>query len=67
MASFDLFLPMLLQNEGGYVDNPNDPGGETNKGITMATFCQCSHALLGIDPTSENLQALTVAQAGIIY
>ena len=59
MASFDVFLPMLLNFEGGYVDDPNDPGGETNKGITMATFRQCSHELLGVDPTSDNLRALT--------
>lgn len=67
MSSFDIFLPILLGFEGGYVDNPNDPGGETNKGITMRTFATCSHQLLGIDPTSANLQALTDAQAGIIY
>ncbi len=67
MASFDLFLPMLLRIEGGYVDDPTDPGGETNKGITMATFRQCSHELLGLDPTSANLKALADAQAGIIY
>ena len=67
MASFDVFLPMLLNFEGGYVDDANDPGGETNKGITMATFGMCSHQLLGIDPTSDNLKALTDPQAGIIY
>jgi lysozyme family protein len=67
MASFDLFLPLLLRFEGGFVDDPTDPGGETNKGVTMAIFRQCSHELLGIDPTSENLRALTDAQAGIIY
>jgi lysozyme family protein len=67
MASFDIFLPMLLRFEGGYVNNPRDPGGETNKGVTMATFQGCSHELLGIDPTSDNLKALTDAQAGIIY
>jgi lysozyme family protein len=67
MASFELFLPMLLKFEGGYVDDPDDPGGETNKGITMNTFSHCSHQLLGIDPSSENLKALTDAQAGIIY
>ena len=67
MASFDLFLPMLLAFEGGYVDDPNDPGGETNLGITMATFGVCAHELLGIDPTSDNLKALTDAQAGIVY
>jgi lysozyme family protein len=67
MASFDLFLPIVLRFEGGYVDDPTDPGGETNKGITMKTFQQCSHELLGIDPTSENLKNLTDAQAGVIY
>ena len=67
MASFDLFLPMLLRFEGGYVDDPDDPGGETNKGITMRTFQHCAHPLLGVEPTSENLKALTDGQAGIIY
>jgi lysozyme family protein len=67
MASFDIFLPILLRFEGGYVDNPNDPGGETNKGVTMTTFRTTAHPLLGIDPTSPNLRALTDAQAGIIY
>jgi lysozyme family protein len=67
MASFDIFLPMLLKFEGGYVDDPADPGGETNKGVTMATFQGCAHELLGIDPTSDNLKALTDGQAGILY
>ena len=67
MANFDVFLPIVLQFEGGYVDDPTDPGGETNKGITMETFQQCSHQLLGVDPTSQNLKALTNGQAGIIY
>jgi lysozyme family protein len=67
MASFDLFLPLLLKFEGGYVDDPDDPGGETNKGITMAVFQENAHGLLGIEPTSDNLKGLTDAQAGIIY
>ena len=67
MASFDVFLPIVLRFEGGYANDPTDPGGETNKGITIATFQHCSHELLGIDPTSENLRALTDAQAGVIY
>ncbi len=67
MASFEQFLPMLLKYEGGYVNDPNDRGGETNKGITMATFRGCCQEILGLDPTSENLKALTDAQAGLIY
>lgn len=34
--SVDALLAELLNNEGGYVNNPNDPGGETNHGITKA-------------------------------
>ncbi|GGG95668.1 glycoside hydrolase family 108 protein [Silvibacterium dinghuense] len=67
MASFEQFLPMLLKFEGGYVMNPDDPGGETNKGITLRTFTSCARSLLGLEPTSANLRALTDAQVGIIY
>ena len=67
MASFDVALPIVLKFEGGYVDDPDDPGGETNRGITMSVFQECAHDLLGIDPSSANLRALTAAQAGIIY
>jgi lysozyme family protein len=67
MADFNVFLPMLLRFEGGFVNDPDDPGGETNKGVTMKTFQQCSQQLLGLDPTSDNLKALTDAQAGVIY
>ena len=67
MANFDVFLPILLKFEGGYVDDPTDPGGETNKGVTMAVFRHHSHPLLGLEPTSANLKALTDAQAGILY
>lgn len=32
----DLMLERLLKNEGGYVNNPKDKGGETKYGITAA-------------------------------
>lgn len=34
--SFDEAFDRLLGNEGGYTNDPNDPGGETNWGITIA-------------------------------
>lgn len=33
MANFTQSLQLILQNEGGYVNDPKDPGGETFKGI----------------------------------
>ncbi|MFC6841706.1 glycoside hydrolase family 108 protein [Xanthomonas theicola] len=67
MASFDLYLPQLLTFEGGFVDDPADPGGATNHGITMATFERYAQPLLGEAPTLDALRALTPEQAGVIY
>ena len=36
MSNFDNAFDLLIGNEGGYVNNPADPGGETNWGITRA-------------------------------
>lgn len=36
MSNFDQAFVELLGNEGGYSNDPNDPGGETNWGITVA-------------------------------
>jgi lysozyme family protein len=37
---FDLCLAFTLKEEGGYSDDPADPGGATNMGITLATYRQ---------------------------
>ena len=67
MADFDLFLPLVLRFEGGFVNDPVDPGGATNKGITMGTFAGCAQRLLGVAPTLDNLEGLSDSQAGTIY
>lgn len=36
MANFNLFFPKLMGHEGGYVDHPSDPGGETYAGVARA-------------------------------
>ena len=36
MSRFDQCIPVILANEGGFVDDPADLGGATNFGITQA-------------------------------
>jgi lysozyme family protein len=67
MADFQRFFPTLLQHEGGFVDDPVDPGGATNKGITFGTFKECAQRLLNITPTVAALKQLTDSQAAVIY
>lgn len=35
---FDLFIGRILGHEGGYVNDPRDPGGETNWGISKRAY-----------------------------
>ena len=36
--NFDRCFEMLMLHEGGYVNHPNDPGGETNWGVTKNVY-----------------------------
>src|SRR5687767_756196 len=36
--TFDLAFNRLIGHEGGYVNNPADPGGETNWGISKRSY-----------------------------
>ena len=38
MASIDKLIPFILKCEGGFVNDPTDRGGATNKGVTIATY-----------------------------
>jgi lysozyme family protein len=67
MADMNLYFKKLLAYEGGYVNDPADPGGATNKGVTLKTFSAYAQPLLNIEPTLENLRALTDEQAFKIY
>lgn len=36
--NFPASLALVLRSEGGYVDDPRDPGGATNKGVTQDVY-----------------------------
>ncbi len=36
--AFNEDLPVILKFEGGFVDDPDDSGGATNKGVTQETY-----------------------------
>lgn len=39
-SCFDAALAHVLEMEGGFSDDPNDPGGPTNRGITLAVYAK---------------------------
>ena len=36
--NYETCLEMILHHEGGYVNHPKDPGGETNLGVTKRVY-----------------------------
>lgn len=58
MADYRVLVPIIKKWEGGFSDNPNDSGGATNKGVTLATFRQ----FYGQNKTVNDLKAITDAQ-----
>lgn len=55
MHDFDDAFERVVGHEGGYVNNPKDPGGETKYGITKRTY------------PKENIKAMTLDRAKAIY
>ena len=62
-TNFDVCLEMLLEHEGGYVNHPKDPGGETNLGVTRAVYEQ--H--VGRQVMDGEMRSLTKADVKPIY
>ncbi|HEY2345974.1 MAG TPA: glycosyl hydrolase 108 family protein [Xanthomonadaceae bacterium] len=60
---FDTCLPVILRNEGGFVDDPHDPGGATNLGITLNTLSTWE----GHTASIEEVKALTKDSVAPIY
>lgn len=59
----DLILDNLIRREGGFVNDPDDPGGMTKYGITARTF----RTYYGHWPTEEEMRNLSKDQAKEIY
>ena len=43
MANANILLPFILRREGGFVNDPTDRGGATNKGVTITTWRQVGY------------------------
>lgn len=55
ITTFEQIIEKVLGHEGGYVNNPNDPGGETKFGITKRDF------------PNEDIKTLTRERAKELY
>ena len=53
--NFDKCFALIIGNEGGFVDNPKDPGGMTNLGVTRRNW----EIYLNRDVTETEMRELT--------
>lgn len=72
MANFEPAVALVLENEGGYEIDSNDPGGATNLGISLRFLKSISPLVVreaGLNPDNleEDIQSLTPGQAKVIY
>jgi lysozyme family protein len=61
--NFARALALVLKSEGGWSDNPADPGGATMKGVTLANFRRYVKA----DASKADLRAISDAQVATVY
>jgi lysozyme family protein len=68
MHSIESIAAEIVRREGGFVNDPDDPGGATNRGVTIGTMQR-----LGIDLTRDgkvdvaDVRALSAEQAVDVY
>ena len=63
MADHKILAPFIRYYEGGFVNDKDDPGGATNKGVTLATFRQ----VFGKKKTVADLRNITDDQWNTIF
>jgi hypothetical protein len=61
--NFEQCFALVIKNEGGYVDNPKDPGGATNLGCTKKVW----EEWIGHEVTKDDIRALTHADVMPLY
>lgn len=59
MADILKLYPIIKKWEGGFVDDPADAGGATNKGVTLATYRNYCKLKKKPMPTIADLKAIT--------
>ena len=58
-SNYDKCLKAILHHEGGYVNHPKDPGGETNLGVTKRVYEEHGG--------TKDMKELTVEDVAPIY
>ena len=61
--NWDKAFDLVIVNEGGYVDNSQDPGGATNWGCTKAVW----EKYVGHEVTKDDIKALTKEDVKPLY
>ena len=59
MSNYEKCLEIILHHEGGYVNHPKDPGGETNLGVTKRVYEEWGR--------TKDMKDLTVEDVAPIY
>lgn len=69
--AFDAALTVVLEHEGGYVDDPDDPGGATNWGVSLRTLRALGDLEFDVDGDgdidADDIKALSRDDAGAFY
>ena len=63
ISNFETALAHVLQSEGGYVNNPADPGGRTNLGCTQTVW----EEFVGHPVSEADMRELTPADVAPLY
>jgi len=67
MAKVELLTPKILRWEGGFVNDPVDQGGATNKGVTLGTWRKVGYDKDGDgDIDVDDIRLLTREDATIV-